>query len=171
MHLRFIFFLSGIFFLGACQNRQAKPVDANEAYYQSIKHMTGLEFQPRMQRADSVQVLFYDDPDGDPKRYTRFYSWFPSSDSDVVQSVKKSVDKHFIRIEKVKPCRSEGKIYLYQGDNPMQTIYFSNRGDTCNHLFFIADGWFFYMDMDSATARFLKDLKRQAVKPEEGTGL
>jgi hypothetical protein len=155
------------FLIYACgENRVSKePIDANAAYFNSIKHMTGLEFQPRIQQADSVQVLFYDNPDGDPKRYTRFYTWYPSSEPSVVTFMKSSVAKHFERIEKVKDCRSEGKIHFFAGENPMQTLYFSNRGDTCNHLYFIADGWFFYMPMDSSTALKLKELKTLAYEP------
>jgi len=154
-----------IMLLMSCGTNSAKqePVDANKVYFESIRHMTGLEFQPRIQQSDSVEVLFYTDPDGDPKRYTRFYTWLPSSDSSVVLPMKQSVDKHFERLEKVRNCRSEGKIHFFADGNPTQTVYFSNRGDTCNHLFFIADGWFFYMPMDSITAVKLKQLKAQSV--------
>jgi hypothetical protein len=153
--------------VSSCGNEtaQKKPVDANQAYYESIKHMTGLAFQPRIQKADSVEIMFYDNPDGDPKRYTRYYKWFPSSDSNIVNDMKQSVDKHFERIERVKDCRSEGKMYFFAEGNPMQTVYFSNRGDSCNHLYFIADGWFFYMPMDSSTAGKLKELKARSLIP------
>jgi hypothetical protein len=153
--------------LSSCGNNpvEKEPLDANVAYYNSIKHLTGLGFQPALKEADSVQVLFYDDPDGDAKRYTRYYKWFPSHDSNVVNPLKQAADKHFERLEKIKDCRSEGKIHFFKGDNPTQTFYFSNRGDSCNHLFFIADGWFYYMPMDSSSASFLKELKSQAVVP------
>jgi hypothetical protein len=153
--------------LTACQNNENRqePADANVVYFESIKHMTGLEFQPRIQQADSVEVLFYTNPDGDPKRYTRFYTWLASADSSMIIALKQSVDKHFERVEKVKDCRSEGKIYFFADGNPMQTVYFSNRGDSCNHLYFIADGWFFYMPMDSATVGKLKEWKAKSVTP------
>lgn len=153
--------------LMACKsnNTQEAPVDANQAYFESIRHMTGLEFQPRIQKADSVEVIFYTDPDGDPKRYTRFYTLFPSTDTAIVNAMKQSVDKHFERIEKVKDCRSEGKIHFFAAGNPQQTVYFSNRGDSCNHLYFIADGWFFYMPMDSATSDRIRELKLKSFTP------
>lgn len=153
--------------VSSCGNetKQKAPIDANQAYYESIKHMTGLAFQPRIQKADSVEIMFYDNPDGDAKKYTRFYKWFPSSDSSIVKEMKQSVDKHFERIEKVKDCRSEGKMHFFAEGNPMQTVYFSNRGDSCNHLYFIADGWFFYMPMDSSTALKLKELKALSLVP------
>lgn len=161
------FILTVFVLLASCKNvpKEDTPMDANVAYYESIKHLTGLGFQPRIQKADSVQVLFYTNPDGDSKRYTRFYTWYPSSDSQVVAAMKQSVDKHFERIERVRECRSEGKMHFFAEGNPMQTVYFSNRGDTCNHLYFIADGWFFYMPMDSATSGRLKELKSKAFSP------
>lgn len=160
------FLLIGLL-VSSCGNNttQKAPVDANEAYYESIKHMTGLEFQPRIQKADSVEIMFYDNPDGDSKRYTRYYKWFPSSDSNIVMEMQQSVDKHFVRIEKVKDCRSEGKMHFFADGNPIQTVYFSNRGDSCNHLYFIADGWFFYMPMDSSTASALRKLKAKSLEP------
>lgn len=145
---------------------QKEPLDANEAYYESIKHLTGLEHQPRMQKADSAEVIFYDNPDGDPKRYTRFYTSVPTNDSAVIAALKTSVDKHFVRIEYPRECRSEGKFHLFAEGNPMQTVYFSNRGDSCSYLYFIADGWFFYMDIDSTDNRLLNRLKSVATKPD-----
>jgi hypothetical protein len=146
-------------------NNNAPVEDANVAYYNSIRHLTGLQFQPRVQRVDSVQIVYYKNPDGDAKRYARFYTEYNSNDTALINALKKSIDKHFVRIEKVKDCRNEGKFHFFSAGNPMQTIYFANRGDSCNHLYFIQDGWFFYMDMDSATARLLKHYKSKAKTP------
>ncbi len=161
-----LIFLAPLFF-ASCQTepQESPPVDANAAYFESIKHLTGLTFQPGIARADSVQVIFYTNPDGDAKRYTRFYTLLPSTDSLVVTAMKHSVDKHFERLEKIRDCRSQGKIYFFAEGNPVQTVYFSNRGDSCNHLYFIADGWFYYMPMDSSTALTLKALRADAAEP------
>jgi len=148
--------------------QKQEPIDANKAYYESIRHMTGLEFQPNIMQADSVEVLFYTNPDGDPGRYTRFYNRVPATDSGLVISMKQSINKHFERLEKVKDCRSEGKIHFFAAGNPVQTVYFSNRGDSCNHLYFIADGWFYYMPMDSSTAVGLRQLKVLSAAPKLG---
>jgi hypothetical protein len=151
---------------GSNDKQQNSPVvDANQSYYESIRHMTGLEFQPRIQKGDSVEVIFYTDPDGDPKRYTRFYTLYSSTDTAMVVALKQSVNKHFERIERVKDCRSEGKVHFFANGNPTQTVYFSNRGDSCNHLYFIADGWFFYMSMDSSTSGRLSELKKKSIAP------
>ncbi|MCU0374122.1 MAG: hypothetical protein MUF24_02340 [Chitinophagaceae bacterium] len=139
--------------------------DANVAYYNSIRHLTGLQFQPRVQKGDSIQLVYYKNPDGEAKRYSRFYTEYNSTDTVLVNALRKSIDKHFVRIEKVKDCRNEGKFHFFSGGNPMQTVYFANRGDSCNHLYFIQDGWFFYMDMDSSTAQLLKAYRSRAVSP------
>jgi len=169
-----IFFLSIVIALlaglSSCNNapkvKEEKVVeDANIAYYNSIKHLTGLQFQPRVQKGDSIQLVYYKNPDGEAKRYSRFYTEYNSADSVLINILKKSIDKHFIRIEKVKDCRNEGKFHFFKEGNPTQTVYFANRGDSCNHLYFIQDGWFFYMDMDSTTAQVLKSYKPMAKTP------
>jgi hypothetical protein len=153
----------------ACGTKQQKPVDANEAYYESIKSMTGAEFDERFNNNDSAHFILYDNPDGDPKRYTRFYKEFGTKDTAMLQILAAGYNKTFIRVEKIMPCRSEGKIHFFEKGNPKQTLYFSNRGDSCNHLYFIKDGWFYYMDMDSATSELLKDLRGLVKKPDGDT--
>jgi hypothetical protein len=169
--LRFTLICVSVFFLLAltcCGNNEPEAVkDANAAYYDSIRHLTGLGFQPAIKSADSVQVIFYTNPDGDPKRYTRYYTLVNLSDSLHIKTLKASIDKSFERLESVKSCRSEGKFFFFSKGNPVQTIYFSNRGDSCNHLYFIADGWFYYMPMDSTTAQNLKDLKAKSTDTDK----
>jgi hypothetical protein len=149
----------------SCQPFEKRTTDANIAFYDSIKHLTGLEFQPVINEADSVQVWFYNNPDGDEKRYTRYYKWVVSGDQATVGIFKKSINKNFERLERKKDCRSEGKIFFYKNENPLQTVYFSNRGDSCNHFYFISDGWFYYMPMDSISANVLKEFKAAAIEP------
>lgn len=171
--MRFFIVLSIWVWLGAgCSNNTVQPTansenveDANEAYYQSIKHHTGLTFLSMLQGADSAQVVMYDNPDGDPKRYTRYFKWYNTTDTTEVSALLQSANQHFERIEKLKECRSQGKIFFFEKGNPLQTIYFSNRGDTCNHTYFIADGWFFYMPMDSSTASLLQSIRPRLKVP------
>lgn len=152
--------------LSACKSKIPPSRDANHAYYDSIKHLTGLEFDDRIQGADSAVFNFYDNPDGDAKRYTRFYRSYATGDSMILATLARAANRHFDRLEKIRDCRSQGKIFLFENGRPRQTLYFSNRGDTCNHLYFIKDGWFYYMPMDSAAAGLLKDLKANATRME-----
>ena len=150
----------------SCGDKQQKPVDANEAYFESIKDMTGIEFDQRLMDNDSAQFILYDNPDGDQKRYTRFYKAYGAKDTLMLRILSDGCNKKFIRLEQLKPCRSEGKVHLFENGNPKQTLYFSNRGDSCNHLYFIKDGWFYYMDMDSTTAGLINQIRPLAKKPE-----
>jgi hypothetical protein len=150
----------------ACGTKQQKPLDANEAYYESIKHLKAREFEQRFNNNDSAHFILYDNPDGDPKRYTRFYKEFGAKDTTMLQILAAGCNKSFIRLEKIKPCRSEGKIHFFEQGKPKQTLYFSNRGDSCNHLYFIKDGWFYYMDMDSTTSGLIKKIRPLVKKPE-----
>jgi hypothetical protein len=165
MRVLFGFFL----LLFACKNSSTNPpikhLDANEAYYDSIKKFTGLEFDERLKESDSLVFFFYDNPDGDVKRYTRFYTQYSTIDSVSISVISQSANKKFIRLERIKDCRSQGKIFLFEKSRPKQVLYFSNRGDSCNHIYFIKDGWFYYMDMDSSTVSLLNEFKADAVKP------
>ena len=150
----------------SCGNKQQRPVDANEAYYDSIKNLTGLQFDERLNHNDSAIFILYDNPDGEAKRYTRFYKEYNTADSSMIAVIENGCKKKFSRLEQIKSCRSEGKIHLFESGRPKQTLYFSNRGDNCNHLYFIKDGWFYYMDMDSATAGLIRQVRPLAIKPE-----
>lgn len=150
---------------GACQNQSHPRADANVAYYHSIKHLTGVEFDERLKLVDSLRFLFYDNPDGDEKRYTRFYAEYHTVDPSIIRVVQQAADKKFNRLERIRQCRSQGKIFLFEKGIPKQTLYFSNRGDSCSHVYFIKDGWFYYMEMDSATAKLLSLLRPVAQKP------
>jgi hypothetical protein len=170
-HQIFFFFCASLQLVLSCQPATQKVVDANEAYYESIKDLTGAEFDERLQGADSLTFFFYDNPDGDAKRYTRFYKEYVTRDSMLLAVMSKSVQKKFIRLEQIKDCRSQGKVFLFENSKPKQTLYFSNRGDSCNHIYFIKDGWFYYMDMDSTTANLLNSLKPLATKPAGDAGM
>ena len=109
----------------------------------------GIDLQPQMKKTDSVQTVFYKDPDDDPERYTRYYYTINSIDTGFVNRVLRGLNQSFQELEKVKDCRSEGKMYLFKrgADDPLQTIYFSTRCDSCCYVYFIRHGRFYYMNM------------------------
>lgn len=113
---------------------------------------------------DSVQVLFYNDPDGDPERYTRFYTHAEVKDSGFTATVLNSLDQSFQEYSRVKECRSEGKMYLFRqgADDPLQTIYFSTRCDSCCYVYLIKNGLFYYMNMTDDLSTQLKTLRSKS---------
>lgn len=160
-----LYILSLFIILLGCQSQPKEVKDANAAYYDSIKHLSGSEFDERLRDPDSLLFYFYDNPDGDANRYTRYYTEFATTDSISIRVVRQAAEKKFSRLETIKDCRSQGKVFLFADGKPRQTLYFSNRGDSCSHIYFIKDGWFYYMPMDSATGKLLSSLKTKAQKP------
>lgn len=128
----------------------------------------GMDLQPGMRTADSVQALFYKDPDGDPRRYTRFFTVASVTDSSLVQPVLRSLEQSFQEYASVKDCRSEGKLYLFKKgmENPLQTIYFSSRCDTCCYVYYIRNGRFYYMPFTPELGSTLKNIRKAAREPK-----
>lgn len=123
------------------------------------------DVEPELFNADSIQVLYYDNPDGDSLRYTRYFQSTEIGDTARIRSLLKEMDQIYMQEPKGRPCRSEGKLYLLQGDAVLKTIYFSARGDSCTYLYFIKNGSFFYFPLTETAATILKEDKMKARKP------
>jgi hypothetical protein len=149
----------------AADNKAATPAADSAAPVALLK---AIDLQPEMRGTDSVQALFYNDPDGDPKRYTRFFKVASTIDTGVVSPVLRSLDQSFQEYENVKDCRSEGKIYLFKKgvEDPLQTIYFSTRCDTCCYVYYIRNGRFYYMPMTTELDSTLKRIRQGAREPK-----
>ena len=151
-------FLVGVLMISCADDKKA-PAKESPSEYQPKK---GLEAEPAIQKTDSLQILFYDDPDGDSLRYARFYSYTTSKDSVVINALLKDLDKPFEQLNQVKKCRSEGKLYLFAEKEPLKTIYFSTRCDSCCYLYFIKDGAFLYFPLSKELNAILNEQKPQA---------
>lgn len=159
----FLFFL----IITGCANESGESKKALDA---TTKSATALDLVPEVKGFDSLQVLYYNNPDGDSLRYTRFFTYISSKDSALINAVLNNLRQPFQEHAQVQPCRSEGKIYLYKGTNPVKTLYFSTRCNTCCHLYYIENGMFYYMDISPGAAELLNAYKASAIKPEEGNG-
>ncbi|HYE53584.1 MAG TPA: hypothetical protein VD996_02030 [Chitinophagaceae bacterium] len=150
----------------ACNNNASQKGPAQTNNDTAIVLRKAIDLQPEMRTADSMQVLFYTNPDGDPKRYTRFFTYVSTADTAFIQPVIKSLQQSFDDLEQVRDCRSEGKLHLFKKgtDNPLQTLYFSSRCDTCCYVYYIRNGRFVYVPLTNELAEELKKLKKQAKK-------
>lgn len=141
------------------------------------KTNTGLDIAG-LHQADSVQILYFTDPFGkDSLRYTRFFKYYNTSATEVVQPILKNLDQLFLLRTEVMKCRSEGKIFFFKGTQELKTVYFNtqgaskNPGETtqangnCAYMYFIKDGGFYYFPIQPETAALLLKLKPLAVKP------
>ena len=141
------------------------------------KTNTGLDIAG-LHQADSVQILYFTDPFGkDSLRYTRFFKYYNTTATEVVQPILKNLDQLFLLRTEVMKCRSEGKIFFFKGTQELKTVYFNtqgaskNPGETtqangnCAYMYFIKDGGFYYFPIQPETAALLQSLKPKAIKP------
>lgn len=154
IRIAFIFFVAVL--LISCSDKQTKAADNSTVVYTPKK---GLEAEPVLQKTDSLQLLFYDNPDGDSLRYSRFYSYTISKDSALIKTLLNDLNQPFEQLGEVKDCRSEGKIYLFAEQEPAKTIYFSTRCDSCCYLYFIKDGAFLYFPLTKELNTLLNEEK------------
>jgi hypothetical protein len=155
--------------LTAC-NESGKKKDTDSTAG-TIKYVEGIDLQINMRETDSVQAIFYDDPDGDPERYTRFFKYTATTDTGFIRPLLRSIRQPFREYQAVKDCRSEGKAYLFKkgNDNPLQTIYFSTRCDSCCYVYFIKNGKFYYMNMTDELAVQLQQARSKSIVPKAQT--
>ena len=128
------------------------------------------DLDPRLADADSVAILFYKDPHGtDSLRYTRYYTQYNSSNGNEINILKENLIDATVKLEKMKSCRSEGKMWVFKKGQIFQTIYFSSKDANCSFLYIIKDGFFYYSAMPYSFAVTLKSWQRNAqTVPNQG---
>lgn len=123
------------------------------------------ELDPTLARTDSLQILFYDNPDGDSLRYSRFFTLAETTDTAQVRPLLRELDQVYVQEPGVRPCRSEGKLYLLKGEDVVKTVYFSARRDSCRYFYFIRNGAFIYLPLTDKAAGWLQQCRQRAKKP------
>ncbi|HMO33541.1 MAG TPA: hypothetical protein PKE63_07350 [Lacibacter sp.] len=158
-------FLLIVLLVGCADAPQQKEAPVTQP---DIRVQTGLGVFPALRETDSVQVLFYKNPFGtDSLRYYRFFTYLPTNETAVLDLIKAALDTAVVGMEQ-KKCRSEGKIYLLQKGEILKTVYFNLRPGSCNHLYFIKDGVFYYLPVSAELETLLLQLKKQAREPRAG---
>lgn len=136
------------------------PAKKKEAGNPFLTANNGVELDNRFLAADSLVFVFYKDPYGeDSLRYTRYYTQVATIDTTDITLLRQNLTKPFAKFEKVKNCRSEGKIWCYSKGNIFQTVSFATRSNGCSFVYFIKDGYFFYTALDTVLADRLSVLK------------
>ncbi len=155
-----------IFLAGtSCKNKGEVPdVPVPDSASAKGANLDGLDIDPALGTADSLQVLYYDDPDGDSLRYSRYFTYHNTADTMLIRTLREALHQPFDFRSAVKPCRSEGKIYMLAGEQPLRTVYFSTRCDSCCHFYFIKDGNFYYFPLTPALKSSLAETRKKAGK-------
>jgi hypothetical protein len=159
--MRYIFLLITVLLIGCGDSSDLERSKIEQSDFYKIDD----SFSSHLKKTDSLQVLYFDNPDGDSLRYTRFYKYVDSKDSGLIGTLLSDLNQPFEKRNEVKNCRSEGKIFLYDEEKPLKTIYFSNRCDSCCYLYYIQDGAFLYFPISSATSTALSFKKQKSKAP------
>jgi hypothetical protein len=165
--MKYIVFILLASFMVSCggnpddRKKEAAKVEADRSVFK-----TGSEVLPGLMKTDSLQILYYDDPYGDPKRYSRFFKFVSTSTDSVLHPLLNNLNTNFKLKQQVTQCHSEGKIYLFTNGQPLKTIYFSAKKDSCAYLYFIKDGLFYEFDVLAETATVLDKQRKIAKVPE-----
>lgn len=164
--LFFFLFVSTIL-LACADNRNQKATDQKDTTGTAANPITKRvpDLEPALSQTDSLQVLFYDDPDGDSLRYSRFFSYTETTDTAQIQFLLQELNQIYVQEPEARPCRSEGKLYLLKGDDMVKTVYFSARQDSCRYFYFIKDGAFIYLPLTDRAAGWLQQCRQRAKKP------
>ena len=163
-----VFLIFSVLLFFSCNSAPGKSENqakADSSAANEYRKRTGLEAEPVIGKTDSLQLVYYDDPDGDSLRYSRFFTYVNTTDSVVINSLLHDLEQPFETVNEVKKCRSEGKIYLLGRQESLKTIYFSTRGDSCTYLYFIKDGAFFYFPLSENFKSILATHRDKALKP------
>ena len=160
--------ISIILFACNSNNNSAAVQTAEVADTVQLVSLSDLDI--RLAGADSLSILFYKDPYGiDSLRYTRYYTQYNSVDSNLLIDFKSNLLESTVKLDKIKNCRSEGKIWVFRQGQIFQTIYFSSKDAECSFLYIIKDGFFYYSAMPYGFAVQLKSLQKLAVEvPNQG---
>lgn len=157
-------------FFAACKNPTPKdkqsenPADTSGTITLIRK---GLDVEPLLRETDSLEILYYNNPDGDSLRYARFFRFSSTNDTAIINALLQTVDTLYRETYEVnKKCRSEGKIIAYRNNEPIKTLYFSTRCKTdCCYLYFIKNGVFYYFEMPEKLATAINGQKKKSIQP------
>ncbi|MBN8876828.1 MAG: hypothetical protein J0I32_04725 [Sphingobacteriales bacterium] len=160
-----------IFFVGCSDNKSHPPVGNTKMKQDStgVKSdksvSTALDIEPFIKETDSLQIFYYDNPYGDSVRYARFYQYTSTSDTGVIEEIVAAFQQPYEIKDQVNKCRSEGKLYLFGGEEPLKTVYFSTLSDSCRYLYFIKNGMFVYVNMPDGVKNKLAENRKMSKKP------
>jgi len=123
-----------------------------------------IQLDERLLKADSLVFVFYKNPHGkDSLRYTRYYTQYAATDKNLIDFLKNNLRDSTRRWEKIKKCRSEGKIWCFTDGNIFQTVYFSSLNNECGFVYIIKNGQFYYSKISNELSHKLVTLKNKAV--------
>lgn len=125
---------------------------------------TILMLDERLNNLDSIVFVFYKDPLGkDSLRYTRYYTQYSTTKTTDISIAKAQINLPTQRLEKVRKCRSQGKVWCFSKGEIFQTLYFSDFESECSFMFFIKNGLFYYSNLTPSFKQAIDELKKLSI--------
>ena len=119
--------------------------------------LTGKELMPDMKQTDSVEILFFKNPENQ-----RFYTYLPVKDKEFIYDLVTDVSGE---VQPENPCIKEGKIYCFKNGQIFNTIFFAYADPECSFLRFIKNGKLYYFSMSESIKKNLIEYKQLAWEP------
>lgn len=156
--------------LFACSDNQQRKESPQREVSMNDTAVSGdlsiIQLDENLKQADSLVIVYYKDPHGtDSLRYTRYYTQYAVTDTTFIHLVKEQLTAKTEKLDKIKACRSEGKIWCFSAGDIFQTIYFSALNEECNFLYIIKNGQFYYSSLNPDFSRKLYSFKVLAKDP------
>ncbi len=152
-------FITCFLLIAFCRCTQSNPPKSPSDLGENTNNLT-LNNPP-----DSVEILYFKDPYGDPKRYTRYFTFNTVKDKQFTAQVSGFLAANYKKQDAVKSCRSEGKMILHYPREVYKILYFSTKCDTCCYVYRIDNGVFFYYNLPDSLRSYLLKNKVSALDP------
>ena len=124
------------------------------------------ELDKRLVNTDSAVFVFFTDPfTKDSLQYTRFYKQYATVATADIQSMLTAMNGSFTKEEQPRPCRNEGKAWIFSKNKIFQTIYFGWSKNNCSFIYLIKDGFFYYTEMKAPFSSTLTNYREKATEP------
>ena len=148
-----------------CDDTENKKTVSGEKGAQETVAKKVSDIEPSLFEADSVQINYYDNPDGDSLRYSRYFTYIETGDTSTIKTLLRTINQVYVQQAKSRDCRSEGKLYFLKGEDILKTVYFSTGNDSCSYFYFIKDGSFIYLQLAPDSKQLLTENRKAARKP------
>ncbi len=167
--MKYLVAASVFYLLTACHSRPRQPEQVSAPVAQDTLR-SALQIDERLASADSLVMVFYNDPfTKDSMQYARYYQQLSTTRPYEIRLLTEQLQQPVQTAEKPLPCRNEGKIWIFSKDKIQQTVYFAYTKPGCSFLFFIKDGIFCYLAPTSALLTLLRQTA-DSLKNKPGQG-
>jgi hypothetical protein len=119
--------------------------------------LTGKKLMPEVSETDSVEVIFFKDPENQ-----RFFTYLRVTDKKFIYDLVTDLSDE---VQPENSCIKEGKIYCFKNGQIFNTVYFAYTDTKCSFLRYIKNGNLYCFPISEKTKKKLSDYKKTATEP------